>query len=345
MVVPTPEKDALAAAGLASRTSQAGQNERICDLCAGRHARRLRLYSSVSYRYKSAAVRPELSSNPEHFAMTRYQLLLLPMLAGAIVVLGGAFQQKPKTTQPLLLTDGLRPSDPQALELLDRAAAALAPEQVRWMECKVWQQGICEEFSYQGCGRLLTAPDERCRFDLNVKVGNTVGELRLVSDGKTLCHSIRMSGDKAAATRLDLPCAKDKFKTPLELGQARAQFLNDHGGASLSAMLRGLRLRMKGVQCLQCRWNSHEVYVIAGALPQEQLPEGLTCEFVPARFQCRQSVLYLDSQTMWPLRVEWWGAERPTETSKLLLQTEFRSPVLNQPLSTERCAAEFTLPN
>jgi hypothetical protein len=306
---------------------------------ASRYAGRLRLYSSVSYRYKSAAAAPELSSNAEQFAMTRYQLLLLPLLAGAIVALGGAFHQKPVAATPLLVADGQQPSDPQALQLLERAAAQLAPEQMPWMQCKVWQQGLCEDFSFQARGRMLAAPNERCRFDLNVKVGNTVGELRLVCDGKTLHQSIRMSSDKPVLTLQELPVASAKFKTPAELAQARALFLQDHGGASLSAMMRGLSRRLQGAQFLQRRWNDREVYVIVGALAQETPPEGLACEFVPARFQCRQCVVFLETQTLWPVRVEWWGAE-----AKLLLQTEFRSPVLNQPLPADRCAAEFALP-
>jgi hypothetical protein len=102
---------------------------------------------------------------------------------------------------------------------------------------------------------------------------------------------------------------------------------------------------MQGTQCVQCRWKNRDVFVIAGALPEEKVAANLSCEFVPARFKVQQSVLYLDAQTLWPLRVEWWGAERPTHVSKLLLQTEYRAPVLNQPLSDERCAAEFALSN
>jgi hypothetical protein len=321
----------------------AGPSVRTYDVCASRHRERLRLYSSVPYRYKSVAAWPELSSNPEQLAMTRYQLLLLPVVAGAILVLGGALNQKPATAGPLLVADGQRSSDPQALDLLDRAVATLAPERVRWLECTVWQQGMCEDFSYQACGRLLTAPAERCRFDLNVKVGKTVGELRLACDGKTLCQSLRMSGDKAVVTLQDLPGVKDKFKTPLELELARAQFLEDNGGRGLGPMVRGLRRRMQGAQYVHCRWRGRDVFAIAGAVPEEQAAATMASDFVAARFKVRQVVLFLDAQTLWPDRVEWWGADRPSGPSRLLLQTEFRNPVLNEPLSAERCAAEFAV--
>jgi hypothetical protein len=39
--------------------------------------------------------------------------------------------------------------------------------------------------------------------------------------------------------------------------------------------------------------------------------------------------------------VEWWGPDPPLADDSLLVQMEFRDPVLNQPLSPERCAREF----
>jgi hypothetical protein len=57
--------------------------------------------------------------------------------------------------------------------------------------------------------------------------------------------------------------------------------------------------------------------------------------------QCR---LYLDAETLWPHRVEWWGPDVPRSADVLLVQMEFRDPVLNQPLSAEGCAREFGLP-
>jgi hypothetical protein len=260
------------------------------------------------------------------------------------VALGGALKQKPATARPLLTVDAQRPSDPQALEILDRCLAAMAPDQVRWLQCSVWQQGKCETFNYQASGRLVTAPQERCRYDLDLKVGNTVGELRVACDGKTLRQSIRMSSVQATVTRLELPGPKDRLKSTEELAQARARFIEDNSSGP-GPMVRRLRQRMLGAQCLQCRWNGRAVLVVAGALPQEQRPDTPSCESVPARFTVRQCILYLDARTLWPVRVEWWGAEQAAAPNQLVLQTEFRNPVVNQPLSAERCAMEFAVPN
>src|SRR6516164_8640933 len=155
-----------------------------------------RLYSSVPCGYKSAAPRPELSSKPEQFAMTRYQVLLLPAVAAAILILGGALNPKAPLAQPAIAAATAGPNDPQALEILDQAIAALAPERLPWTEANVWQQIRYEGISFQACGRMFTAPGDRTRFDLNVKVGKSLGELRVVSDGKTLCQWLRIGGDK-----------------------------------------------------------------------------------------------------------------------------------------------------
>jgi hypothetical protein len=285
--------------------------------------------------------RPELSSNPEQFAMTRYQLALLPVLAGAILVLAGALNQKSAPAKPIVVVDGSQVSDPQAMVVLDQALAALAPERVRWLQCKVWQQGMCEDFRYQGCGRVLLAPGQRSRFDLNVQVGKTVGELRLVSNGKVLVQSIRLGGDKAVVTRMDLPPDVPDPALAPKTAALREQFLEANGGNSLSALLGGLRQCLRGAQRRQYSWSGHDAVVIAGALPEESNVDVPGIGLVPPRFQVRQAVLFLDGKTLWPHRVEWWGSEQANQPLQLLLQTEFRDPVLNQPMTPERCAAEF----
>jgi hypothetical protein len=66
----------------------------------------------------------------------------------------------------------------------------------------------------------------------------------------------------------------------------------------------------------------------------EMWPDGL-----PRR--CR---LYFEINTLWPHRVEWWGPLHAGAADTLLLQTEFRDPVINQPLSAECCARELAFP-
>ena len=274
--------------------------------------------------------------------MTRYQLLLLPTLAASILVLGGALNQKPAPSQPPLAVGPSAANHPEAVAVLDQAIAALAPERVAWLETKVWQQIRCEDFAYRASGRLVTAPGDRMRFDLNVVVGKTLGELRLVNDGQTLWQSIRIAGERPTVQSWGLPVLDGMLKSPAEVARARAQLLQEHSFSGLEPMLRSLRKGMQSAQVRQKRWNGHDVHIVSAAWPEDAAALAAVPDFARPRFQLRQSILYLDAQTLWPHRIEWWGTEKPNQPNELLTQTEYRNPVLNQPLSDQRRAGEFT---
>jgi hypothetical protein len=305
---------------------------------AAAHAERLRLYSSVPCRYKSADREAELSSNPEQFAMSRYPLLLLPVLCVAILVLGGALDQKPVDGRQPAVPAASRATvnDPKALALLDQAMDALSPQRIPWMEATVWQQVRCDDFTYQACGRVLTAPGDRSRFDVNVKVGKTQGEMRLVCDGQTLWQSIRLGSDTPAVTHWDLPAGS------AEMVQARAQLLHEEGFGGLAALLGCLRRGLQNAQCQRQIWKGHEVMVIGGVWPLNTARLAGMPDFCRPRLQARLCRVFLDAQTLWLDRLEWWGSEKPSQQNSLLVQTEFRDPVVNRPLSPEQCVAEFT---
>jgi hypothetical protein len=309
---------------------------------AALHAERLRLYSSVPCRYKSAAQEAELSSKPEQFAMTRYQFLLLPALAAAILGLGGALNQKPAAGQQPPAPSAKPHTDPRALAVLDKAIDTFSPERVRWLEATVWQQVHCDDFTFQACGRVLTAPGDRSRFDLNVKVGKTQGEMRMVCDGQKLWQSIRVGGEPPVINAWDLPAAREGRKPPPDLAETRSRFLLEQGFAGMAPFLRSLRLCLQNAQCQEQSWKGREVLVISGAWQDESAKLGALPDTFRPRFQTRQCCVYLDAQTSWPHRLEWWGSEKPNQPNTLLMQTEFRNPLINCPLTAERCAEEFT---
>jgi len=255
--------------------------------------------------------------------MTRYQLFLLPAVAAAILILSGALKHKP--------VEGGQPAALASTAVSDPQAVAVSPERMRWLEATLWLQARCDEFTYQACGRLLMAPGDRLRFDLNVMVGKTQGELRQVCDGRTLQRSTRVGKDQATVTRWTMPA------------HARTEFMQEQGFAGVAPLLRSLRRGLQNVQYRQQTWKGQEVIVVSGNWPEDttQSP-GLPQEFRP-RYQLRLCCLYLDARTRWPHRLEWWGSERPNQPNSLLVQTEFRDPVFNRELPPQRCAAEFTV--
>jgi hypothetical protein len=267
--------------------------------------------------------------------MSRYQLALLPALAVAIVALAGAIQSQTDAQQvPWELPDGASVSPDEkkaALAALDRAVAALAPTRVSWMEVKVWQQARVDGRSIQAKGRIVTAPGDRVRFDLNVAVGPTIAELRVVSNGERLWQSTKVAGEKVAVQEAVVPAD-------------RVGFLRANGFAGIFPMLHALRQGVHEAQSAKGKWNNHDVVIVSGALPElASSPPSDGLAFGPD-IAVRHFRLYLDEQTSWPYRMEWWGRVKPSQVLQQVMQTEFRTPVLNSPLSAERQSAEFSAP-
>jgi hypothetical protein len=275
--------------------------------------------------------------------MTRYQLLLLPALAAAVLVLGGALGQRPVSGRQLPPPVSPADADPAALALLDRAIDAVSPDRVAWLEATVWQQARCDDFTYQACGRLLTAPGDRSRYDMNVRVGHTQGELRVICDGKTLGQTIRVGDDPATIVQWDLPAANDGNTTSAQVAQARLQLLQEHGFAGLAPLLRSLRQGLHNAHCQQQTWKGNEVYVISGVWPADTAGCAAMPDLPKPRFQPRLCAIYLDAQTLWLHRLEWWGSEKPNQPNGLLVQTEFRNPAINHPLPPQQCGLEFAV--
>jgi hypothetical protein len=280
----------------------------------------------------------ELSTNLEQFAMSRYQLALFPTLAAAVVALAGAIQSHSEETQaPWEISRSEdestqeRVAEPAAVAALDRAISALDPSRVQWMEVKVWQQSRVDGRSYQAKGRIVAAPGDRVRFDLNVAVGGTTAELRSVCSRDRLWQSMKLTGEKAEIREMVVPAE-------------RLAFLRANGFAGLSPMLQALREGQRRSRLIRARWKNREVVIVTGALPDlapDTVADGLA--FGPG-VAVRHFRLYLDAKDSWPYRMEWWGREKPGQPLRLVMQTEFRDPVLNRPLSAERQRAEFSAP-
>jgi hypothetical protein len=289
----------------------------------------------------SATATEELSSKSVEFDMTRYQLLLFPGLAGAILVLGGALKLKPESPQCPLPDGSSAANDSAALASLDQAIAAFAPERVQWMETRVWQQVECEDFVYQACGRMVMASGDKMRFDVNLKVGQTVGKLRMVNDGAAMWRWMQAGGENAVTEWWGLPMQDGTFKTPADVAEARVRLMDEHCFLGLVPILRKLRQGVQSAQLRRQRWNGHEVNVVSALWPVNDASLAAFPDPARPRLLLQQCRIYLDAETSWPHRIEWWGGESPRQANRLVVQTEYRDPVFNRPPSPARCAAEF----
>jgi hypothetical protein len=271
--------------------------------------------------------------------MTRSPWLLVLALAGAAVpLLVGAVPGPPAPPAPP------SPAPPsldsaEAARLLDRAADACSPPRAAWLEMTLWQRHHDGEGPREVEGRYLTAPDDRLRLELKVRVGRTLGRLTVVSDGTRLWRHLSMDGEQTGLVQIELPRSPDRVDPAV--AEARAALLREQAVGGVGALLRTLRQGMLAPGGEPARWKDRDVIRVTGTWPENPgklaaLPEALRPRHTP-----RQCCVYLDAVTFWPHRIEWRGGAKPQDTQVLLLELEFRDPVLNRPLPPDRCAREF----
>jgi hypothetical protein len=263
------------------------------------------------------------------------------LLSAAALLMGALSSQLSSPSRPTPNP----PADAAATKLLGEALARLGPDRVTWLETKVWQKGCLDRFTYEAEGHYLAGPNHRFRLELTTFHGRAAATSLLVSDGHTLWQGRRRGdGPWSDVSRVYVGqwgptgAADSLSRLP---DQVLASRLFDgiapllHALQSNLAWSRKETVRRSGEVYFKLTgaWSEEALRVLAP--PDQPWPDGL-----PRR--CR---LYLDVQTLWPHRVEWWGPSSPRSPDALLLQIEFRDPVVNQPLSSERVAREFSVPH
>jgi hypothetical protein len=127
-------------------------------------------------------------------------------------------------------------------------------------------------------------------------------------------------------------------------GEARAEVIETHltqdqAPAHLPALLKHLREGLREATMQSGLWQDLPVVRICGKwTPRDDTPKELRPPVQP-----RACHLFLDARTLWPVRIEWWGAERP-HAPALLLQMEFRDLTVNEPFTADECARLFSSP-
>ena len=280
--------------------------------------------------------------------MSRYPLILVLALAGAALLLTGMGSRQPPSpaaaAQPAPAPQVAATEDnAEPALLLDRAIEAYTPARVLWAEMKLWQRTRNDGSAYEVTGRYLAAPGDRLRLDLQTQIGATRAELRLISDGQRLCQWQRVGTGAPVVSVLELP-KLESGTTPAHVAWARMETLHDQSFGGVGPLLKGLRGRLRQLCAKAIRWKGIEVIQVNGAWPEDPGKLAEIPDYIRPRQVPRLCSLYLDARTLWPHRLEWWYSERPGDAPVLGMQTEFRDPVLNRPLSPERCAEEFGIP-
>jgi outer membrane lipoprotein-sorting protein len=252
-------------------------------------------------------------------SLLRYSALFL--LLGTAILLTGALSSQPVDPSPASLPPELCAA---AVNTLDQAISRLDPGRVAWLQTTVWQKACFEQFSYETEGRYLTAPDNRFRLELTTRQGNGIAQYLVVSDGKEIWEGTRFS-DGAW-----LPGPRDAMQQVF-------------GG--VVPLLHTLRSTVTWVKRETVRRQGRIFIKLTGTVaePNPDLIKSLD----PRQNHHRpsQARVYLDEQTLWPHRIEWWARSSSGSSNILLVQMELRDPHFNQRLTVEQYDAEFRIPS
>jgi hypothetical protein len=228
--------------------------------------------------------------------------------------------------------------------LLDEALRRLDSDRVQWLDTRVWQKGRLGRYEFEAEGRYLVAPDHLFRLEITSRHGRAASATLTVCNGLTITQGNR-SGDGPWSDLLSVD-VNHVFHCP-QPGASPIQSSEIPESESFGPVVTLLRLLRSGANWSRIEnvRRGGQVFIkLSGAWPERarttiKSPNRLWSVGMPHR--CR---LYLDQATLWPQRIEWWGPEVAGGSDALLLQMEFRAPVINQPLTAEQCAREFGFP-
>jgi hypothetical protein len=170
---------------------------------------------------------------------------------------------------------------------------------------------------------------------LKISVDGRTGHLHAASDGHQLCQAQWADGQQPAPQAFSLTTSEESHPTPVALARARQGVLDAHGCGGLVPLLRQVRSGLLKPSRQPGLWQDHPVIKLSGAWnASEDLLKTL-----PANLRARQCNLILDAATLWPFRIEWIGGGGAHPV--ILLQMEFRNPVINRALTDTEATRQF----
>ncbi len=267
-------------------------------------------------------------------------LYLLPLFSALPLFLSGALRRPPAPPEsafraaPVALGPDVAPLVADPAGLLGQAIDRLAPARVAWLRVDLWQRMTAGDVAYESTGTLQLGPKQCARLDVAVQTSGAAARWLVVSDGRAYVHVVKLGDDAPVVTsRLFIPDDPDPaLPAPRPAGEA----LIDLGCGGPHAVLKDLRSRLRATAAQTGHWRGHAVVCVSGRLDSAQA--------VPAAGTAAAAdfcYLYLDAQTLWPARIEWWGPDA-RRVSRPMLEMEFRDPHVNEPLSLPDCIRTFS---
>ncbi|HWG47384.1 MAG TPA: hypothetical protein VN688_31765 [Gemmataceae bacterium] len=229
----------------------------------------------------------------------------------------------------------------EATRCIEQALDALKADRVSWLETAIWQKVQLPAYSYEAEGSYRLAPGQRFRLEMHTHLGEAEGTLLMVSDGRDMWEGTRPGqGAWEGVTRLRLAEVFSTMNGPAG-PQLRDEFLQRPHFQGMTPLLRSLRDRLVWARSEVTHRASGDQIHLVGVWAKEEAAKLAPAEATWPTSLPRQCHLYLDAQTHWLQRVEWWGPTAAKGADHLLVQMEFRNPVFNRPLAADVCARLF----
>lgn len=258
------------------------------------------------------------------------------MTATLLLVLSSAWgQEEVKPGQAVSPAPAIAAkADPEAVKTMDKAIQVFDPAHLGWLETTLWQQVSAPTRMFEAQGRYLLAPDYRRRLDLKVQVGDASGEMQVVSDGANVWEMTNIAHYGKGVRKTELKKILDGLNqpgiTPLVLEQVREEYLQGSTLSGITPLLQNLKRQLVFTKQEPGKWQTKDVLILVGVwspemskdiAPPDRWPMGLprTCR------------VYVDASTFWPYRLEWWGPLPGRTEDLLLMQMEYRDPVIGKP--------------
>jgi hypothetical protein len=226
---------------------------------------------------------------------------------------------------------------PEAVQLLHSAIDHLRSPKANCLETTLWQRATVGEVVYEAEGKYQCAPRGRMRLDLETRTGDVVSRLRLISDGTRLLQATGLNASAwSSAGFVDTWTVVERSEGKVSTEDVRRTFLQGRSGGGPGELLQTALAQYSWTKKAKVKRAGAIYYKIAGKRKSATETPDLNVEISDCR-------LYLDVDTLWPHRVEWWGkAFRATQPS-LLFQVEFRDPILSESLTPDKLASEFSI--
>jgi hypothetical protein len=222
---------------------------------------------------------------------------------------------------------------PPAPQVLTHAIANLSSDKVSWLKTKIRQTMTDADSTYCAEGTLLRGPNHCARLEMKALTGGSESRLLVVSDGDHLALERAFPGVEPKIVSNPLPEAAG---TTRQDESARDEYLAARGCGGPGAVLRKLQVSLQNLKLQTGLLQGRPVIQLKGDLdPRHERDPAISA----IRLRC--CFLFLDAQTLWPVRVEWWGSNS-SRGLRCVLQTEFLDPVLNQELTVEQCVQAFS---